>query len=97
MRYAGRPDLVGGRVGVAEAVLDVQPVRWLRPVWKVDLDRPCPELRVSLFSAARGREVSTERDVWKHLDYSEPRVSNKSAPEHYVCVAEAAQASVVRH
>ena len=55
------------------------------------------ELRVSLFSAARGREVSTERDVWKHLDYSEPRVSNKSAPEHYVCVAEAAQASVVRH
>ena len=39
------------------------------------------ELRVSLFSAARGREVSTERDVWKHLDYSEPRVSNKSAPE----------------
>ena len=29
------------------------------------------ELRVSLFSAARGREVSTERDVWKHLDYSE--------------------------
>ena len=38
MRYVGRPDLVGGRVGVAEAVFDVQPVRRLRPVWKLDLD-----------------------------------------------------------
>ena len=29
------------------------------------------ELRVSLFSGFRGSEDSTERDVWKQLDYSE--------------------------
>ena len=42
MRYSGCPDLVGGRVGVAEAVLDLQP--GVRPsIWKLDLDRPCPQ------------------------------------------------------